>query len=63
MYTPTRFDETRHEVLHARMGEHPFGPLVTQGADVDSLVVRQGLQSYISAAWCGATKFLNDSGK
>lgn len=32
MYTPTPFDETRREVLHALVREHPFGLLVTQSA-------------------------------
>jgi transcriptional regulator len=30
MYTPAHFDESRPEVLHALMREHPFGLLVTQ---------------------------------
>jgi transcriptional regulator len=89
MYTPTHFDETRGDVLHALMREHPFGLLITQNAagieangvpflfdpdrgphgtlrahvaranpvwreartDVESLVVFQGPQTYISPAW------------
>ncbi|MCF8179369.1 MAG: FMN-binding negative transcriptional regulator [Sulfuritalea sp.] len=33
MYLPAHFAETRHEVLHALMREHPFATLVTQGTD------------------------------
>ncbi|TRZ96856.1 MAG: FMN-binding negative transcriptional regulator [Rhodocyclaceae bacterium] len=33
MYLPTHFEETRIEVLHALMREHPFATLVTHGAD------------------------------
>ncbi len=32
MYLPTHFEESRVEVLHALMGEHPFATLLTQGA-------------------------------
>jgi len=31
MYLPSAFEETRPEVLHALMREHPLGALVTQG--------------------------------
>jgi transcriptional regulator len=31
MYLPRHFEESRTEVLHALMREHPFGLLVTQG--------------------------------
>ncbi|HZV92306.1 MAG TPA: FMN-binding negative transcriptional regulator [Caldimonas sp.] len=91
MYLPTHFAETRPEVLHQLVREHPFGLLVTQGggrgieangvpfvldadpeggpgilrahvarantiwrearSDVDSLVVFQGAQVYVSPAW------------
>jgi transcriptional regulator len=89
MYTPTHFEETRRDVLHALMREHPFGLLITQHTagieangvpflfdpdrgphgtlrahvaranpvwreartDVESLVVFQGPQAYISPAW------------
>lgn len=33
MYLPAHFAESRPEVLHALMREHPFATLVTQGAD------------------------------
>ena len=33
MYLPTHFAETRPEVLHRLVLEHPFGLLVTQGGD------------------------------
>ncbi|MCX7148886.1 MAG: FMN-binding negative transcriptional regulator [Rhodocyclales bacterium] len=33
MYLPAHFEETRIEVLHALMREHPFATLVTHGAD------------------------------
>lgn len=33
MYLPNHFAESRPEVLHALMREHPFATLVTQGAD------------------------------
>lgn len=33
MYLPSHFAETRSEVLHALMREHPFATLVTQGDD------------------------------
>ncbi|NYT44758.1 FMN-binding negative transcriptional regulator [Alcaligenaceae bacterium] len=32
MYLPSAFEETRPEVLHALMREHPLGALVTQGS-------------------------------
>jgi transcriptional regulator len=32
MYLPVHFEESRVEVLHALMGEHPFATLLTQGA-------------------------------
>jgi transcriptional regulator len=89
MYTPEHFDESRPEVLHALMREHPFGLLVTQSSsglaangipflfdaqrgplgtlrahvaranpvwreartDVESLVVFQGPQAYVSPSW------------
>jgi transcriptional regulator len=89
MYTPSHFNESRPEVLHALMREHPFGLLVTQSRaglqansipflfdahrgrlgtlrahvaranpvwrefdpDVESLVVFQGPQAYISPGW------------
>lgn len=31
MYVPAHFAETRKEVLHASIAQHPFGTLVTQG--------------------------------
>lgn len=33
MYIPTHFDESRTEVLHELIKQHPFGMLVTHGAD------------------------------
>ncbi|MDP1734927.1 MAG: FMN-binding negative transcriptional regulator [Sulfuritalea sp.] len=33
MYLPAHFEESRVEVLHALMGEHPFATLVTQGGE------------------------------
>ncbi|OHC63706.1 MAG: transcriptional regulator [Rhodocyclales bacterium RIFCSPLOWO2_02_FULL_63_24] len=33
MYLPAHFEESRSEVLHALMREHPLATLVTQGAD------------------------------
>jgi len=89
MYTPSHFDESRPEVLHALMREHPFGLLVTQSPaglqangipflfdahrgplgtlrahvaranpvwresdmGLESLVVFQGPQAYISPGW------------
>lgn len=33
MYLPAHFEETRSEVLHALMREHPFATLMTHGAD------------------------------
>ena len=33
MYLPTHFEETRSEVLHALMREHPFATLVTNGGE------------------------------
>ena len=33
MYVPTHFDESRTEVLHELIKQHPFGMLVTHGAD------------------------------
>ena len=33
MYLPAHFEETRIEVLHALMHEHPFATLVAHGAD------------------------------
>jgi transcriptional regulator len=33
MYLPQHFEETRVEVMHALIGAHPLGLLVTQGAD------------------------------
>lgn len=33
MYLPAQFEETRREVLHALLREHPFATLVTQGRD------------------------------
>jgi transcriptional regulator len=33
MYVPSQFAETRTEVLHALVRDHPFGTLVTQTAD------------------------------
>ena len=33
MYLPSHFEETRVEVLHALMREHPFATLVTHGGD------------------------------
>ncbi|HEV3427788.1 MAG TPA: FMN-binding negative transcriptional regulator [Paraburkholderia sp.] len=32
MYVPAHFDESRPEVLHALIAQHPFGTLVTHGA-------------------------------
>ena len=32
MYVPAHFDESRTEVLHDLMSQHPFGMLVTNGA-------------------------------
>ncbi|QBR03558.1 FMN-binding negative transcriptional regulator [Paraburkholderia pallida] len=32
MYVPAHFDESRTEVLHALIAQHPFGTLVTHGA-------------------------------
>ena len=32
MYVPNHFEESRPEVLHALIAEHPFGILVTQGS-------------------------------
>ncbi|CAM2160053.1 FMN-binding negative transcriptional regulator [Paraburkholderia tropica] len=32
MYVPAHFDESRPEVLHAFIAQHPFGTLVTHGA-------------------------------
>jgi transcriptional regulator len=90
MYQPAHFVESRPEVLHRLVQEHPFGLLVTQDAkgitansvpffldpdpaggpgvlrahvaranpvwkearsDVESLVVFQGAQGYVSPAW------------
>lgn len=90
MYLPTHFAESRPEVLQRLVSTHPFGLLVTRGADdiaansvpffldadpaggpgilrahvaranplwheargdVDSLVVFQGAQTYVSPAW------------
>jgi transcriptional regulator len=89
MYTPSHFEETRPDVLHALVREHPFGLLITQHgarieanglpflldgdrgahgtlrahvartnpvwrearADVYSLIVFQGPQTYVSPAW------------
>ncbi len=31
MYIPASFNETRTEILHARIIQHPFGMLVTHG--------------------------------
>jgi transcriptional regulator len=31
MYVPAHFDESRTEILHARIAEHPFGTLITHG--------------------------------
>ena len=33
MYLPTHFEESRVEILHALMREHPFATLLTPGAD------------------------------
>ncbi|MDP2811991.1 MAG: FMN-binding negative transcriptional regulator [Rhodocyclaceae bacterium] len=33
MYLPAHFEESRSEVLHALMREHPFATLITQGGD------------------------------
>lgn len=33
MYIPAHFDESRSEVLHALIAQHPFGMLITHGAD------------------------------
>lgn len=33
MYVPAHFDESRPDVLHALIHQHPFGTLVTHGAD------------------------------
>lgn len=33
MYAPKHFEETRIDVMHALMGEHPLGTLVTLGPD------------------------------
>ncbi|MFX1677285.1 FMN-binding negative transcriptional regulator [Paraburkholderia sp. A2WS-5] len=33
MYVPAHFDESRTEVLHALIAQHPFGTLVTHGAN------------------------------
>ncbi len=33
MYAPKHFEETRIEVMHALVGEHPLGTLVTLGPD------------------------------
>ncbi|MFC5477978.1 FMN-binding negative transcriptional regulator [Massilia suwonensis] len=33
MYVPPHFDESRTEVLHELIRQHPFGTLVTHGAD------------------------------
>ena len=33
MYLPAQFEETRREVLHALMRDHPFATLITHGAD------------------------------
>lgn len=33
MYLPNRFAETRLDVLHTLVGQHPLGTLVTHGAD------------------------------
>ena len=89
MYLPAHFEETRAEVLHQLVREHPFGLLVTQSSaglaadaipfvldpappgpgilrahvaranpvwreartDLESLVVFQGPQAYISPGW------------
>lgn len=96
MYTPAHFNETRTELLHQLVREHPLGLLVTLGeqgldanpvpfllevdasgqavlrahvaranpvwrearTDVDTLVVFQGPQAYISPNWY-ATKAEN----
>ena len=31
MYVPAHFDESRTEILHARIAEYPFGTLITNG--------------------------------
>jgi len=89
MYTPAHFDETRPELLHQLVRDHPLGLLITQGAngldanpipflldaeagspgvlrahvaranpvwrdartDVETLVVFQGPQAYITPNW------------
>jgi transcriptional regulator len=89
MYTPAHFDETRPELLHQLVRDHPLGLLITQGengldanpipflldtedgrpgvlrahvaranpvwrearADVETLVVFQGPQTYITPNW------------
>ena len=33
MYLPRHFEETRIDVMHELMRDHPLGLLVTQGAD------------------------------
>jgi transcriptional regulator len=33
MYTPGHFNETRLDILHGLIAQHPLGTLVTQGAD------------------------------
>ena len=33
MYLPAHFEETRSEVLHALMRDHPFATLIAHGAD------------------------------
>lgn len=96
MYTPAHFSETRTELLHQLVREHPLGLLITLGdkgldanpvpflidvdaggqavlrahvaranpvwrearTDVDTLVVFQGPQAYISPNWY-PTKALN----
>jgi transcriptional regulator len=89
VYTPAHFDETRPELLHQLVRDHPLGLLITQGengldanpipflldtedgrpgvlrahvaranpvwrearADVETLVVFQGPQTYITPNW------------
>lgn len=50
MYLPRHFEESNREVLHELLRSHP---LVWREArvDVDSLVVFQGPQAYVSPSW------------
>ena len=63
MYVPPHFNESRTEVLHDLIRQHPFGMLVTHGASgLDAnhlpfeLLADQARMGVLNAHWRGPTR-------